>query len=97
MSAVGTFSTTAGMSSAWGSFVPATRSVRAKTRSSTQVGAWTPFVTLVIGTSSASNPGHSGLNISRLTTPWSWATPLARWARRRPSIAMLKMPPEPPS
>ncbi len=57
-----------------------------------QVGACTPLVTEVIGTSSTSKPGHSGWNISRLTTPCSLLTPLARWASRRPMWAMLNRP-----
>ena len=59
-------------------------------RGPTQVGACTPLVTEVIGTSSVSKPGHSPLNMPRLTSPCSLATPLARWARRRPMTAMLK-------
>jgi hypothetical protein len=57
-----------------------------------QVGACTPLVIEVIGTSSTSKPGHSGWNISRLTTPCSLLTPLARWASRRPMCAMLNRP-----
>ena len=42
-----------------------------------------------IGTSFGSKPGHSSLNISRLTRPCSSDTPLARWASRSPMWAML--------
>ncbi len=55
----------------------------------THVRACTPLVMAPMGTSSAGISGHSGLNISRLTTPWSWATPLLRAASRKPMTAML--------
>ena len=54
-----------------------------------QVGACTPLVIEPIGTSDGSKPGHSSLNISRLTRPCSSDTPLARCASRRPMWAML--------
>ena len=54
-----------------------------------QVGACTPLVIEPIGTSDGSKPGHSSLNISRLTRPCSSETPLARCASRRPMWAML--------
>ncbi len=56
----------------------------------TQVGACTPLVIEVIGTSDGSKLGHRPANIPRLTTPCSLDTPFARWASRRPMIAMLK-------
>ncbi len=46
---------------------PICRAPSRSTSGATQVGACTPLVTEVIGTSSASNPGHSPANISRLT------------------------------
>ncbi len=62
----------------------------------TQVGAWTPLVTEVIGTSAGSKPGQSPENISRLTAPWRVETPLARWASLRPITAMLNSSGRPP-
>ena len=43
-----------------------------KTSRPTQVGACTPLVIEVIGTSASSKPGHRPANISRLTSPCSW-------------------------
>ena len=43
-----------------------------------QVSACTPLVTEAIGISSTGTSGHRPANISRLTTPWSAATPLRR-------------------
>ena len=37
----------------------------------------TPLVTCVIGTSSTALSGHIGFHISRATSPWRRATPLA--------------------
>ena len=54
-----------------------------------QVRACTPLVIDPIGTSPASKPGHSSLNMARLTRPCSSETPLARCASRRPMCAML--------
>ena len=59
---------------------PIWRAPSRNTSGATQVGAWTPLVTEVIGTSSGSKPGQSPANISRLTWPCSRETPLARWA-----------------
>lgn len=50
-----------------------------------------PLVIDPIGTSSGSNPGHSSLNMARLTLPCSSETPLARCASRRPMWAMLNL------
>ena len=72
-------------------------SASSKTSRATQVGACTPLVIDVIGTSSSSKPGHSPLNISRDTWPCSWLTPLARPASRKPITAMLKTVGSPPS
>ena len=58
-------------------------------RGSTQVGTCTPLVTEVMGTSEWSKPGQRAENMPRDTTPCSLATPLARWASRRPMTAML--------
>ena len=68
------------------------RSASSSTAGDIQVGACTPLVTELIGTSSASKPGHSGWNISRLTRPCSLLTPFARWASRSPMWAMLNTP-----
>ncbi len=76
---------------------PSCRAPRRSTSGATQVGACTPLVTEVIGTSSASKPGHSPENISRLTRPCSSDTPLARWPRRRPITAMLNRFGSPPA
>ena len=65
-------------------------------REPTQVGACTPLVIEVIGTSASSKAGHRPWNISRLTWPCSWETPLARWARRKPITAMLNTAGSPP-
>ena len=67
------------------------------TSRATQVGACTPLVIELIGTSASSKPGHSRWNISRLTSPCSLETPLARWASRKPITAMLKTAGSPPS
>ena len=56
-----------------------------------QVPAWTPLVTCPIGTSCSSKPDHRPANICRDTWPWRRLTPLARWARRRPMMAMLNI------
>ncbi len=77
-------------------WVPICRAPSRNTSGATQVGACTPLVTEVIGTSSGSNPGQSPENISRLTWPCSRETPLARWARRRPITAMLNRLDSPP-
>src|SRR5579884_2825731 len=53
------------------------------------VGACTPLVTDVIGTSSTGTSGHSPENMARLTSPWSLDTPLAAPDRRSPMTAML--------
>ncbi len=66
------------------------------TSGATQVGACTPLVTEVMGTSAGSNPGHSPANMPRLTAPCRVETPLARWARRSPITAMLNTPGSPP-
>lgn len=66
------------------------------TSGATQVGAWTPLVTEVIGTSAGSKPGQSPENISRLTAPCRVETPLARWASRSPITAMLNSSGSPP-
>ncbi len=79
------------------SSVPTSCAARAITSGATQVGACTPLVTEVIGTSGESNPGQSPANMSRLTSPCSSETPLARWASRRPMTAMLKTVGSPPS
>jgi hypothetical protein len=71
---------------------PNWRAPRRVTSGATQVGAWTPLVIEVIGTSSASKPGQRPANISRLTWPCRVETPLARWASRSPMTAMLKRP-----
>ena len=63
---------------------------RSSTSGETHVGAWTPFVTEPIGTSSVGTSGHSPANMTRLTAPWSAATPLRRAANRSPITAMLK-------
>ncbi len=76
---------------------PSRSEARATREESVQVGACTPFVTEVIGTSAVSNPGQSSPNISRLTSPCSFETPLARWPSRRPMTAMLKVFGVPPS
>ena len=73
------------------------RSARSKTSRPTQVGACTPLVIDVIGTSASSNAGHRPWNISRLTWPCSCETPLARWASRKPITAMLKTVGSPPA
>jgi hypothetical protein len=75
---------------------PIWRAPRRKTSGATQVGACTPFVTEVIGTSSGSKPGQSPENISRLTCPCNSETPLARWPSLRPITAMLKRFGSPP-
>ncbi len=77
-------------------WAPICRAPSRNTSGATQVGACTPLVTEVIGTSSASKPGQSPENISRLTLPCSSETPLARWPRRRPITAMLKRFGSPP-
>ena len=71
------------------SAVPSVDSARPSSAGSVQVGACTPFVIDVIGTSSASKPGQRSPNIRRLTSPCSFETPLARCASRRPITAML--------
>ncbi len=76
--------------------VPNVSCARATSEGSVQVGACTPLVTEVIGTSDWSNPGQSGPNMPRLTSPCSLETPLARWPSRRPMTAMLNMPAVPP-
>ena len=68
-----------------------------KTSRATQVGACTPLVIEVIGTSASSKAGQSPLNIPRLTWPCSSETPLARCESRKPITAMLKTPGSPPS
>lgn len=75
---------------------PICRAPSRNTSGATQVGACTPLVTEVIGTSSASKPGHSPANMPRLTPPCSTETPLARWASRRPITAMLNRFGSPP-
>ena len=72
-------------------------SASSKTSRATHVGACTPLVIEVIGTSASSKAGHRPLNMPRLTSPCSWETPLARWARRKPITAMLNTPLSPPS
>ncbi len=69
--------------------VPSVDSARPRSAGSVQVGAWTPFVIDVIGTSSESKPGHRSPNMRRLTWPCSFDTPFARWASLRPITAML--------
>ncbi len=66
--------------------------VRSNISGATHVGACTPFVTDVIGTSAVSKPGHIEPNMLRLTSPCSRLTPLARWPSRNPMCAMLNMP-----
>ena len=66
---------------------PAPTLVRAGARRSwspTQVWACTPLVIAPIGTSSTGTSGHRPLNISRLTSPCSWATPLAAAGEAQP-------------
>lgn len=75
---------------------PICRAPSRNTSGATQVGACTPLVTEVIGTSEGSKPGQSPANISRLTSPCRVETPLARWARRSPITAMLKRLGSPP-
>lgn len=75
---------------------PISAAPRRTTAGSIQVGACTPLVIEVIGTSSASKPGHSAPNMARLTAPCRVLTPLARWARRRPMAAMLNSLGSPP-
>ena len=53
-------------------------SASSKTSRATQVGACTPLVIELIGTSASSKAGHRPSNISRLTWPCSSETPLAR-------------------
>ena len=67
------------------------------TSRATQVGACTPLVIELIGTSASSKAGHRPLNMPRLTWPCSWETPLARCASRKPITAMLKTAGSPPS
>ena len=71
------------------SAVPSVDSARPRSAGSVQVGACTPFVIDVIGTSSESKPGQRSPNMRRLTSPCSFETPFARWASRRPITAML--------
>ena len=51
--------------------------------------ACTPLVIDPIGASAGSRSGHRSPNMSRLTSPWSLATPLDRPASRSPMTAML--------
>ena len=67
------------------------RSARPRIGRETHVEACTPLVIEPIGTSLASKPGQSSLNISAATLPCSMLTPLARCASRRPMWAMLKI------
>ena len=67
----------------------AVRGPAATTAGAAHVGACTPLVIEPIGTSAGSKPGHSSLNMPRLTLPCSSETPLARCASRRPMCAML--------
>ena len=76
--------------------VPSRSCASESSSGSVQVGAWTPLVTEVIGTSAASKPGQRPLNMPRLTSPCSWETPFACWPSRRPITAMLNTSPEPP-
>jgi hypothetical protein len=76
---------------------PTSCSASAKTSGATQVGACTPLVTWVIGTSGESKPGQSPANMPRLTKPCSRETPFARCASRSPITAMLKTVGSPPS
>ena len=46
---------------------------------------WTPFVTLVIGTSSTARSGHRPCHMPRATSPWRALTPLAMREERRAS------------
>ena len=63
----------------------------------THVGACTPLVIDVIGTSSLSKPDHRPANMPRETWPCRRLTPLARCAMRRPMTAMLNTAGSPPS
>jgi hypothetical protein len=76
--------------------VPSCCSARSSSLGSVQVGACTPLVTEVMGTSAGSNPGQRPENMTRLTSPCRRETPLACWLSRRPMTAMLKTLGEPP-
>ena len=49
---------------------------------------WIPLVMLVIGISEMGSSGHKLCHISRLTTPWSLATPLQKAAKRNATIVI---------
>ena len=49
---------------------------------SSQVWTWMPLVTAPIGTSGTGHRGNNGANRWRLTSPWSWLTPLTAPAPR---------------
>jgi len=71
---------------------PSLSVARSRISGATQVGACTPFVIELIGTSPVSKPGQSEPNMLRLTSPCSRLTPLARCPRRSPMCAMLNTP-----